>query len=165
MWLCPLTKSMSLWQKRDRTPAPKLKRRKSPKRRRRQPPEKHRSPPIRRNRKSCAVTAHPRRIRRPLTSPSRPNETSLIPVYIPEVVQAPTMTAGLGVQRWPPLSRKCAFCAYGVRRHPSNAETRGALRVSDPHLYPPRRAGCGHLRGLRHNRDCSYQHRTPLCMF
>ena len=63
------------------------------------PPEKHRSPPIRRNRKSRAVAvrrkrkrlrlkirkrrnrlgpakaAHPRRIRRPLTSPSRPNET------------------------------------------------------------------------------------------
>ncbi len=44
MWLCPLTKSMSLWLKRDRTPAPKSKRRKPPKRRRRQPPEKHRSP-------------------------------------------------------------------------------------------------------------------------
>ena len=110
MWLCPLTKSMSLWQKRDRTPAPKSKRRKPPKRQRRQPPEKHRSPPIRRNRKSRAVAvrrkqkrprlkiknrrnwlgparaAHPRRIRRPLTSPSRPNETKC-----PEVTERPRM--------------------------------------------------------------------------
>ena len=46
MWLCPLTKSMNLWRKRGRTPAPKSKRRKPPKRQRRQPPEKHRSPPI-----------------------------------------------------------------------------------------------------------------------
>ena len=45
MWLCPLTKSMSLWRKRDRTPAPKSKRRKRPKRR---------NPPIRRSRKSRA---------------------------------------------------------------------------------------------------------------
>ena len=69
-------------------------------------PEKHRSPPIRRNRKSRAVAvrrkrkrlrlkirkrrnrlgparaAHPRRIRRPLTSPSRPNETKC-----PEVME------------------------------------------------------------------------------
>ena len=110
MWLCLLTKSMSLWQKRDRTPAPKLKRRKSPKRRRRQPPERHRSPPIRRSRKSRAVAvrrklkrprlkirkrrnrlglpraAHPRRIRRPLTSPSRPSETKC-----PEVMERPRM--------------------------------------------------------------------------
>ena len=64
MWLCPLTKSMSLWQKRDRTPAPKSKRRKTPKRRRRQPPEKHRSPPIRRNRKSRAVAVR-RKQKRP----------------------------------------------------------------------------------------------------
>ena len=76
----------------------------------RQPPEKHRSPPIRRNRKSRAVAvrrkrkrlrlkirkrrnrlglaraAHPRRIRRPLTSPSRPNETKC-----PEVTERPRM--------------------------------------------------------------------------
>ncbi len=32
MWLCPLTKSMSLWRKRGRTPAPKSKRRKLQKR-------------------------------------------------------------------------------------------------------------------------------------
>lgn len=74
------------------------------------PPEKHRSPPIRRNRKSRAVAvrrkqkrprlkiknrrnwlgparaAHPRRIRRPLTSPSRPNETKC-----PEVTERPRM--------------------------------------------------------------------------
>ena len=80
------------------------------KRRRRQPPEKHRSPPIRRNRKSRAVAvrrkqkrprlkirkrrnrlgparaAHPRRIRRPLTSPSRPNETKC-----PEAMERPRM--------------------------------------------------------------------------
>ena len=56
------------------------------------------------------------------------------------------------------------FVPYSVRRHPPHAEARGALRVFDPHLYPPRRIGRGHLRGLRHNRDCSYQHRTPLCM-
>ena len=31
-------------------------------------------------------------------------------------------SSGLRVQRWPPLSRKCAFCAYGVRRHPSHTE-------------------------------------------
>lgn len=86
------------------------KRRKRPKRRRRQPPEKHRSPPIRRSRKSRAVAvrrkrkrprlkirkrrnrlgparaAHPRRIRRPLTSPSRPNETKC-----PEVTERPRM--------------------------------------------------------------------------
>ncbi len=110
MWLCPLTKSMSLWLKRGRTPGPKSKRRKPPKRRRRQPPEKHRSPPIRRNRKSRAVAvrrkrkrprlkirkrrnrlgparaAHPRRIRRPLTSPSRPNETKC-----PEAMERPRM--------------------------------------------------------------------------
>ena len=73
-------------------------------------PEKHRSPPIRRNRKSRAVAvrrkrkrlrlkirkrinrlgparaAHPRRIRRPLTSPSRPNETKC-----PEVTERPRM--------------------------------------------------------------------------
>ena len=45
-------------------------------------------------------------------------------------VQAPTMenlNGRLRVQRWPPLSRKCAFCAYGVRRHPSHTEARGAL--------------------------------------
>ena len=72
--------------------------------------EKHRSPPIRRNRKSRAVAvrrkrkrlrlkirkrrnrlgparaAHPRRIRRPLTSPSRPNETKC-----PEVTERPRM--------------------------------------------------------------------------
>ena len=110
MWLCPLTKSMSLWRKRGRTPAPKSKRRKLQKRRRQQPPEKHRSPPIRRSRKSRAVAvrrkrkrprlkirkrrnrlgparaAHPRRIRRPLTSPSRPNETKC-----PEVTERPRM--------------------------------------------------------------------------
>ena len=81
-----------------------------PKRQRRQPPEKHRSPPIRRNRKSRAVAvrrkrkrlrlkirkrrnrlgharaAHPRRIRRPLTSPSRPNETKC-----PEAMERPRM--------------------------------------------------------------------------
>nr|WP_330427157.1 DNA methyltransferase [Blautia sp. OF11-22] len=33
----------------------------------------------------------------------------------------------MGVQRWPPLSRKCTICAYGVRRHPPHAEARGAL--------------------------------------
>ena len=73
-------------------------------------PEKHRSPPIRRNRKSRAVAvrrkqkrprlkiknrrnrlgparaAHPRRIRRPLTSPSRPNETKC-----PEAMERPRM--------------------------------------------------------------------------
>ena len=72
--------------------------------------EKHRSPPIRRNRKSRAVAvrrkrkrlrlkirkrrnrlgparaAHPRRIRRPLTSPSRPNETKC-----PEAMERPRM--------------------------------------------------------------------------
>ena len=72
--------------------------------------EKHRSQPIRRNRKSRAVAvrrkrkrlrlkirnrrnrlgparaAHPRRIRRPLTSPSRPNETKC-----PEVTERPRM--------------------------------------------------------------------------
>ena len=81
-----------------------------PKRQRRQPPEKHRSPPIRRNRKSRAVAvrrkrkrlrlkirkrrnrlgptraAHPRRTRRPLTSPSRPNETKC-----PEAMERPRM--------------------------------------------------------------------------
>lgn len=81
-----------------------------PKRQRRQPPEKHRSPPIRRNRKSRAVAvrrkrkrlrlkirnrrnrlgparaAHQRRIRRPLTSPSRPNETKC-----PEAMERPRM--------------------------------------------------------------------------
>jgi len=110
MWLCPLTKSMNLWRKRGRTPAPKSKRRKPPKRQRRQLPEKHRSPPIRRNRKSRAVAvrrkrkrlrlkirkrrnrlgparaAHPRRIKRPLTSPNRPNETKC-----PEVTERPRM--------------------------------------------------------------------------
>ena len=99
-----------LMAERGRTPAPKSKRRKPPKRRRRQLPEKHRSPPIRRNRKSRAVAvrrkqkrprlkirkrrnrlgparaAHPRRIRRPLTSPSRPNETKC-----PEVMERPRM--------------------------------------------------------------------------
>lgn len=73
-------------------------------------PEKHRSPPIRRKRKSRAVAvrrkqkrprlkirnrrnrlgparaAHPRRIRRPLTSPSRPNETKC-----PEAMERPRM--------------------------------------------------------------------------
>lgn len=73
-------------------------------------PEKHRSPPIRRNRKSRAVAvrrkrkrlrlkirnrrnrlgparaAHQRRIRRPLTSPSRPNETKC-----PEAMERPRM--------------------------------------------------------------------------
>ena len=87
-----------------------VERRKRPKRRRRQPPEKHRSPPIRRSRKSRAVAvrrkrkrlrlkirkrrnrlgparaAHPRRIRRPLTSPSRPNETKC-----PEAMERPRM--------------------------------------------------------------------------
>lgn len=81
-----------------------------PKRQRRQPSEKHRSPPIRRNRKSRAVAvrrkrkrlrlkirkrrnrlgparvAHPRRIRRPLTSPSRSNETKC-----PEAMERPRM--------------------------------------------------------------------------
>ena len=82
----------------------------TPESQRRQPPEEHRSPPIRRNRKSRAVAvrrkrkrprlkirkrrnrlgharaAHPRRIRRPLTSPSRPNETKC-----PEVTERPRM--------------------------------------------------------------------------
>ena len=73
-------------------------------------PEKHRCPPIPRSRKSRAVAvrrkrkrprlkirkrrnrlgparaAHPRRIRRPLTSPSRPNETKC-----PEVTERPRM--------------------------------------------------------------------------
>ena len=99
-----------LMAEKRQTPAPKSKRRKPPKRRRRQPPEKHRSPPIRRNRKSRArgrppkaekaatenqkseksagarKAAHPRRIRRPLTSPSRPNETKC-----PEVMERPRM--------------------------------------------------------------------------
>lgn len=99
-----------LMAEKRQTPAPKSKRRKPPKRRRRQPPEKHRSPPIRRNRKSRAVAvrrkqkrlrlkiknrrnrlgparaAHPRRIRRPLTSPSRPNETKC-----PEAMERPRM--------------------------------------------------------------------------
>mgnify|MGYP000001849503 CR=1 FL=1 len=52
MWLCPLTKSMNLWRKRGRTPAPKSKSRNPPKRQRRQPPEQTPQPrPIRRNRK------------------------------------------------------------------------------------------------------------------
>ena len=87
-----------------------VERRKLQKRRRQQPPEKHRSPPIRRSRKSRAVAvrrkqkrprlkiknrrnrlgparaAHPRRIRRPLTSPSRPNETKC-----PEAMERPRM--------------------------------------------------------------------------
>ena len=70
-------------------------------------PERHRGPPKQRNRKSRAVAvrrkqkrprlkirnrlgparaAHPRRIRRPLTSPSRPNETKC-----PEAMERPWM--------------------------------------------------------------------------
>ena len=110
MWLCPLTKSMNLWRKRGRTPAPKSKSRNPRNARGGSPPEKHRSPPIRRNRKSRAVAvrrkrkrlrlkirnrrnrlgparaAHQRRIRRPLTSPSRPNETKC-----PEAMERPRM--------------------------------------------------------------------------
>ena len=51
-------------------------------------------------------------------------------VFIPEAVQAPTMgnlNGRLRVQRWPPLSRKCTICAYGVRWHPSYTEACGAL--------------------------------------
>ena len=74
-------------------------------------------------------------------------------------------TAGIGVQRWPPLSRKCAFCAYGVRRHPSPHRSPWSFcEYLIRTYYSPRRTGRGHLRWLRHNRDCSHQHRTPLCM-
>ena len=149
MWLCPLTKSMNLWRKRGRTPAPKSKSRKPPKRQRRQPPEKHRSPPIRRNRKSRAVAvrrkrkrlrlkiknrrnrlglaraAHPRRIRRPLTSPSRPNETKC-----PEAMERPRMPRS-------PLfyqERRNAHAQYRDRcvqrkKHRVRNEARGRDRV------------------------------------
>lgn len=73
MWLCPLTKSMSLWWKRDRTLAPKSKRRKLPKCRRWQFLEKHRSLPIRRSRKSCAVV-----VRRKQKRPRLKNRTKML---------------------------------------------------------------------------------------
>lgn len=92
---------------------------------------------------------------------------SHIPVFIPEAVQALTMGNLNGRAQSPTMAAaipEMCFCAYGVRRHPSHTEARGALRVFDPHLYPSRRIGRRHLRGLRHNRDCSHQHRTSLCM-
>ena len=93
---------------------------------------------------------------------------SLIPVFIPEAVQAPTMGNLNGRAPSPTMAAAIPEMYYLCLRCPAasilHREACGALRVSDPHLHPSRRTGRGHLRWLRHNRDCSHQHRTPLCM-
>ena len=62
--------------------------------------------------------------------------------YPGNVLFVPTVSGGIH-----PTQKPVELCEYLIRTY-----TR------------PRRIGRGHLRGLRHNRDCSYQHRTSLCM-
>ena len=73
--------------------------------------------------------------------------------------------AELRVQRWAALSGKCAVCSHRNGRHPSHAKARGAVRVFYQDLYPARRTGGGHLRGLRHNGGNRPQHGPPLPLF
>ena len=65
----------------------------------------------------------------------------------------------------PALSGECAHVPHRPAHRPPHAEAGGPVRVFHQDLYPARRAGGGHLRGLRHNGGGRPQHGPPLHLF
>ena len=66
---------------------------------------------------------------------------------------------------WPALSRECTHVSHCPAHRPPHAEAGGPVRVFHQDLHPPRRAGGGHLRGLRHNGGGCPQYGPPLPLF